>query len=79
MKHVLIRDCNYHTRNVDAVRRYLDSSSSVVIIVLSLFLSRVDFCNSLYNNLPGCLLRRLQSVVNKAYHPYSVESCTGFS
>ena len=67
VKHInlLVRDCNYHMRNIGAIRRYLDRNS-VITVLHSLVLSRIDFCNSLYNHLPQYLLRRLQSVLNRA-------------
>ena len=38
----------------------------MVTIFHSLVMSRIDFCNSLYNHVPRYLLRRLQSVINRA-------------
>ena len=36
------------------------------VLVHALVISRLDYCNSLYVNLPKCLIQRLQSVMNCA-------------
>ena len=47
---LMVRNSNYHIRNLYAVRRYLDRKS-LVTLVHSMFLSRVDYCNSLWIGL----------------------------
>ena len=61
----LVRSCYYHTRNLYAIKDFLDRQS-LLTLVHSLILSRVDYCNSLYIGLPNYLLRKLQSVFNRA-------------
>ena len=61
----LVRSCHYHTRNLYAIKDFLDRQS-LLTLVHSLILSRVDYCNSLYIGLPNYLLRKLQSVLNRA-------------
>ena len=60
----LVKNCNYHIRNLYAVRRYLNKDI-LISLVHSLIVSRVDYCNSLFLGLPNYLLRRIQSVINK--------------
>ena len=53
-KHInlLVKNCNYHIRNIYAVKRYLDQQS-ILALVHALVMSRVDYCNSLWVNLPN--------------------------
>ena len=60
----VVRSCNFHIRNLYAVRRYL-SRDILVALVHSLIVSRVDYCNSLFLGLPAYLLKKLQSVMNR--------------
>lgn len=61
----LVKSCNYHIRNLYAVRRFLDSDC-LVTLVHSFIVSRVDYCNSLFLGLPNYLLKRLQSIMNRS-------------
>ena len=60
----LVKNCNYHIRNLYAVRRYL-CKDILISLVHSLIISRIDYCNSLFLGLPNYLLKRIQSVINK--------------
>ena len=60
-----VKVCNYHLRNIAFIRKYL-SEDSAKILVLNHVISRLDYCNSLYNSLPGVLLKKLQNVQNRA-------------
>ena len=62
---MLVKSCNYHLRNICAIRKFLDRDS-VVTLIHSFVLSRVDYCNCLYNHLPRYLLKKLQSIINRA-------------
>ena len=62
---MLVKSCNYHMRNIYAIRKFLDRDS-VVTLIHSFVLSRVDYCNSIYNHLPRYLLKKLQSIINRA-------------
>ena len=66
VKHInfLVKNCNYHIRNLYMVKKFLDRPS-LLALVHSLVLSRVDYCNSLYVGLPKYLLRKIQSVLNR--------------
>ena len=46
------------------VKKFLDKPS-LLALVHSLVLSRVDYCNSLYVGIPKYLLRKLQSILNR--------------
>ncbi len=59
------RATNFHLSRINKIRRFLDFSS-VKCVVNALVLSRLDYCNSLYLNLPSSLLNRLQRVQNAA-------------
>ena len=60
-----VRNSNYYIRNLYAVKKYLDRQS-LVTLVCSLVLSRIDYCNSLLIGLPKYLLRKIQSILNRA-------------
>ena len=61
----VVKCCNFHIRNLYAVRRFLDRES-LISLVHSFIVSRVDYCNSLFLGLPNYLLRKLQSIINKS-------------
>ena len=52
-------------QNINAIRKFLDKDS-VLTLIHSFVLSRVDYCNSIYNHLPRYLLKKLQSIINRA-------------
>ena len=60
----LVKNCNYHIRNLYAVKRYL-SKDIINSLVHSLIVSRIDYCNSLFLGLPNYLLKKIQSIINK--------------
>ena len=60
----LIKCCNLHIRNLYAVRRYMNRDT-LVTLVTSLIVSRVDYCNSLFVGLPNYLLKKIQSILNR--------------
>ena len=43
----VVKSCNYHIRNLYAVKRFL-GSDCLVTLVHSFIVSRVDYCNSLF-------------------------------
>ena len=51
--------CNYHIRDLRRIRHTLDLKSASVIAT-SLVHSKLDYCNSLYLNLPHKQISRLQ-------------------
>ena len=60
----LVKTCNYHIRNLYAVRKYLNKET-LIGLVHSLILSHVDYCNSLFLGLPNYLLKKIQTILNK--------------
>ena len=53
----------FHIRQIRQIRQSLNTSSAI-ILANSLVTSRLDYCNSLYYNLPSSTLSRLQRVQN---------------
>lgn len=66
-KHIsyLSKSCFYHIRNFRRIRTCIDRSTAITIAT-SLLHSKLDYCNSLFLNLPACKLNKLQSVLNSA-------------
>ena len=60
-----VKVCNHHLRNIAFIRKYLNEDSAK-ILVMNHVISRLDYCNFIYNNLPNALLKKLQNVQNKA-------------
>ena len=60
-----VKICNHHLRNIAFIRKYL-SEDSTKILVINHVISRLDYCNSLYNGLPNVLLKKLQNIQNRA-------------
>ena len=61
----IIRTANYHIRNIAFIKRYLDVDS-LKMLVNNYVITRLDYCNSLYYELPVYLLKGIQRVFNKA-------------
>ena len=59
------RIARYRLRNIAFVSKYLDRNP-VKLLVHSYVISRLDYCNSLYFNLPKYQLKKLQSIMNRA-------------
>ena len=55
--------CFFHIRDLRRVRPYL-TLATVTTIGAALMQSKLDYCNSLLLNLPGCEIDRLQFVQN---------------
>jgi Reverse transcriptase (RNA-dependent DNA polymerase) len=66
-KHVsaLTSSCFYHIRDLKRVRNCL-SAETATLIATSLIHTKLDYCNSLFLNLPSCLINRLQLIQNAA-------------
>jgi hypothetical protein len=61
----LTKSCYYHIRDLRRIRNCLNTETAK-IIATSLVHSKLDYCNSLYLNLPSSLLNRLQLIQNAA-------------
>ena len=61
----VVKACRFHLRSIWQIRKYL-SEDIAKIIVHSLVISKLDYCNSTLINLPDKAIRRLQLVMNEA-------------
>jgi hypothetical protein len=61
----LTKSCFYHIRDLRRIRKSLDSKTACTIAT-SIIHSKLDYCNSLYLNLPACHINRLQLIQNAA-------------
>ena len=61
----LSKSCFCHIRNLRKIRSSIDLSTATTIAV-SLIHSKLDYCNSLFLNLPNTQLDKLQSILNSA-------------
>ena len=52
-------------KNLRKIRNFFDATS-IKIVINSLICSKIDYCNSLFVNLPSSTLRLLQTVLNFA-------------
>ena len=59
----VIKACNFHLRDLRRLRPTIDFRTAHTIAT-SLVHSKLDYCNSLFLNLPQCELNRLQLVQN---------------
>ncbi|MCP4274572.1 MAG: hypothetical protein GY781_21820 [Gammaproteobacteria bacterium] len=63
--HQVVKSCYFHIRNLYAVKQFINRRC-LLMLVHSLIFSRIDYCNALFVGLPNCLLKRVQSVLNRA-------------
>lgn len=61
----LTKSCFFHIRDLRRVRKSLDLHTAK-LIATSLVQSKLDYCNSLYLNLPANKINRLQHIQNAA-------------
>ena len=61
----LSKSCFCHIRNLRKIRSSIDLPTATTIAV-SLIHSKLDYCNSLFLNLPNTQLDKLQSILNSA-------------
>lgn len=61
----LTKACFYHIRDLRRVRKSLDQNTAR-LIATAIIHSKLDYCNSLYLNLPSSKLNRLQLIQNAA-------------
>ena len=56
----IIQASNFHFHAIRQARKFLPFDTAVALII-SLVLSRIDYCNSLLCRLPNCLISKLHS------------------
>ena len=56
-------------RRINSIRQYLTESATKTIIQM-MVVSRLDYCNSLYNGLPMKAIKKLQLAQNSAARPH---------
>jgi len=59
----LSKSCYSHIRQLSCIRPYVDHKTAS-IIATSIVQSKLDYCNSLYYNLPNTQLNCLQHIQN---------------
>ena len=57
------KSCYYHIRQLRCIRPYLDTKTASTI-ASSIVHSKLDYCNSVYHNLPKSQITRLQQIQN---------------
>ena len=57
------KSCYYHIRQLRCIRPYLDSKTAFTIASATVH-SKLDYCNSLYHNLPKSQFTQLQQIQN---------------
>lgn len=60
-----IQICHMHLRNISSIRHYLTQSATETLIH-AFITSKLDFCNTLYTNLPKKNIYKLQKIQNAA-------------
>jgi len=63
----LSKSCYYHIHELRSIRLYLDFKTASTIAT-SIVHSKLDYCNSLYYNLPQSQIKRLQNIQNSLDH-----------
>ena len=58
------KSCYYHIRQLCCIRPYLDTKTASTIATSIVPLFTLDYCNSLYHNLPMSQITRLQQIQN---------------
>ena len=61
----IVKICNFHIRNLYMIKDFV-KRKNLVTLVHSLIVSKVDYCNSLFIRLPNVILKKVQSVLNRA-------------
>ena len=61
----IVKTCNFHIRDLNMIKDFVNKKN-LVTLAHSLIISKVDYCNSLFNGLPNVILKKVQSVLNRA-------------
>ena len=62
---ILVKSCNNQLQNLYAIKKYV-TRNCLKMLVVNQILSRIDYCNSIYVNLPNYQLRKIQMCMNKS-------------
>ena len=68
----IVKTCNFHIRNLYMIKDFVNRKN-LVTLVHSLIISEVDYCNSLFIGLPNVILKKVQSVLNRAARPSYIQ------
>ena len=71
----LTKSCFYHIRDLRRIRKSLNFKTAC-LIATAIIQSKLDYCNSLYLNLPSSMIHRLQLIQNAAAR--AVSNCRKF-
>ena len=61
----VVKICRYHLRGMWKIRRFL-SVETAKALAHSMILALIDYCNSLYANMPAFAIESLQKIQNEA-------------
>ena len=61
----IVKSCCLHIRNLYRVKHFVNERCLLMLVHAMIF-SRVDYCNALLVGIPNYLLKKLQSILNKA-------------
>ena len=61
----VVRSCYYNIRQLRAIRSSL-TRDALRDAAYALVLSRLDYCNALYVNMPDSMMQQLQMLINTA-------------
>ena len=61
----IVKTCNFHICNLYMIRDFVNRKN-LVALVHSFIVSKEDYCNSLFIGLPNVILKKVQSVLNRA-------------
>ena len=61
----VVKAANFQLLNIANIKRFLDQDC-LKMLINSLVISKIDYCNSLYHNLPANQLKRLQDILCKS-------------
>ena len=70
----IVKTCNFHIRNLFMIKDFVNRKN-LVTLVHSLIISKVDYCNSLFIGLPNVILKKVQSVLNRAARFIQYSTC----
>ena len=60
-----VKTCNFHIRNLYMIKDFVNRKN-LFTLVHSLIISKVDYCDFLFIGLPNAILKKVQSVLNRA-------------